>query len=145
MCDYRSLKTLKRRVQAPPPLSLHSGSTANGVCDSGPDRRWVFCIHGSGNSYIPSIERQTPKGGTRARETETDPRRGPSDSLAREISKRDALSDSEKANTGWLDHAGGGHDSIYILSLYSRCRPPVDGVGSSLHALSTPGAPLPRS
>jgi hypothetical protein len=43
--------------------------------------------------------------------------------LAREIGKGDALADSEKANTGWLDHAGGGHHSIYILSLYSRCRP----------------------
>jgi hypothetical protein len=65
--------------------------------------------------------------------------------MKREIRKGDSLSDSEKANTGWLGHAGGGHHSIYILSLYSRCRPPVDGVGSSLHALSTPGAPLPRS
>src|SRR5215208_6962801 len=85
MCDLRSLKTLKRRVQALPPLSLHSGSIANGVCDSGLDSRWVFRVDGGGNSYIPSIERQTPKGGARARKAETDPRRGSPDSLAREI------------------------------------------------------------
>src|SRR5918992_743523 len=88
MCDLRSLKTLEHRVQALPPLSLHSGSIANNVvCDSGVDSRWVFRVHGSGNSYIPSIERQSPKGGTRARETKTDLRRATSDSLAREIRK----------------------------------------------------------
>ena len=61
MCDLRSLKTLVQRVQALPPLSLHLGSAANNVvCDSGLDSRRVFRVDGGGNSYIPSIERQTP-------------------------------------------------------------------------------------
>ena len=43
MCDSRSLKTLKQRVQALP-LSLHSGSIANVVCDSGPNSRREFRV-----------------------------------------------------------------------------------------------------
>jgi len=46
---------------------------------------------------------------------ETDLRRGASDSLAREIGKGDALSDSQKANAGRLDHALGA-DTIAALT-----------------------------
>lgn len=52
-------KDTKAACTGASPLSLHSGSIANVVCDSGLDSRWVFRVDAGGNSYIPSIERHT--------------------------------------------------------------------------------------
>ena len=56
MCDSRSLKTLKQRVQALPLLYIQGASLM--LCDSGPNSRREFRVHGGGDCYSP-IERQT--------------------------------------------------------------------------------------